>query len=164
LRADRAGLVRRGSHRRRLRGPHRGADPAAGDGPRPVAIVLPRVCHAVAMARIAIIGGGNMGEALLSGLLRAGRPVKDMVVAERAPEQSRHLSDTYAVLVTSVADAVENAAVVIIAVKPTDVEPVVADIAEAVAAASDSSPDQVLVTVAAGITTGYLESKLPAGT
>lgn len=37
------------------------------------------------MARIAIIGGGNMGEALLAGLLRSGRQVKDLVVAERAP-------------------------------------------------------------------------------
>ncbi|WP_177248818.1 NAD(P)-binding domain-containing protein, partial [Mycobacterium tuberculosis] len=34
------------------------------------------------MARIAIIGGGSIGEALLSGLLRAGRQVKDLVVAE----------------------------------------------------------------------------------
>ena len=37
------------------------------------------------MARIAIIGGGSIGEALLSGLLRAGRQVKDLVVAERMP-------------------------------------------------------------------------------
>ena len=54
------------------------------------------------MARIAIIGGGSMGEALLSGLLRAGRQVKDLVVAERMPERARYLADTYSVLVTSV--------------------------------------------------------------
>ncbi|HET9877181.1 MAG TPA: pyrroline-5-carboxylate reductase [Mycobacterium sp.] len=116
------------------------------------------------MARIAIIGGGSMGEALLSGFLRAGRPVKDLVVAEKVADRARYLSDTHSVLVTSVADAVENASIVIIAVKPADVEPVIADIAQAVAAASDASPEQVLVTVAAGVTTGYLESKLPAGT
>ncbi len=116
------------------------------------------------MARIAIVGGGNMGEALLSGLLRAGRPVKDLVVAERSAERARYLSAAYSVLVTSVADAIENAAVVIIAVKPADVEPVMADVAQAVAAAADDAPEQVLVTVAAGVTTGYLESKLPAGT
>ena len=33
------------------------------------------------MARIAIIGGGSIGEALLAGLLRAGKQVKDLVVA-----------------------------------------------------------------------------------
>lgn len=117
----------------------------------------------VAMTRIAIVGGGNMGEALLSGLLSAGRPVKDLVVAEKMPEQARRLADSYSVLVTSVEDAVENAAVVVIAVKPTDVGAVVAEIAKA-AQASDSSPEQVLVTIAAGVSTGYLESRLPAGT
>ncbi|HEU4362900.1 MAG TPA: pyrroline-5-carboxylate reductase [Mycobacterium sp.] len=121
------------------------------------------MCHAVAMARIAIIGAGNMGEALLSGFLRAGHPVKDMVVAERSAERARQLAETYSVLVTSVAEAVETAAIVIIAVKPTDVEPVITEIADVVAAASDDSPEQVLVTVAAGVSTGYLESKLPAG-
>ena len=50
------------------------------------------------MARIAIIGGGSIGEALLSGLLRAGRQVKDLVVAERVPERAKYLADTYSVL------------------------------------------------------------------
>ena len=115
------------------------------------------------MARIAIVGGGNMGEALLMGFLRAGRAVKDLVVAEKRPDRVRHLSDTHSVLVTSVADAVETTDIVIIAVKPTDVDSVIADVARVVTAASDSSPEHVLVSVAAGVTTGYLEAKLPAG-
>lgn len=119
--------------------------------------------HAVAMARIAIIGGGNMGEALLAGLLAAGRPVKDMVVAEHYPDRARQLAEKYSVLVTSVADAVENAAIVVVAVKPPDVDSVVAEFAKSVTAASDDSVEQVLVTIAAGVTTGYLEAKLPAG-
>ena len=51
------------------------------------------------MARIAIVGGGNMGEALLSGLLRSGRQARDLVVAEKAAERSRYLPQTYAVRV-----------------------------------------------------------------
>jgi pyrroline-5-carboxylate reductase len=115
------------------------------------------------MARIAIIGGGSMGEALLSGLLRAGRQVKDLVVAERLPERARYLAETYSVLLTSVQDAVENATFVIVAVKPSDVESVVGEVARAAAEATDESPEQVFITVAAGVTTTYLESKLPAG-
>jgi pyrroline-5-carboxylate reductase len=115
------------------------------------------------VTRIAIIGGGSMGEALLSGFLRAGRPVKDMVVAEKREERARYLADTHSVLVTTVADAVENANIVLLAVKPTDVEPVLADVAAVVTAASGDSPEQVFVTVAAGVATSYLESKLPAG-
>lgn len=105
-----------------------------------------------------------MGEALLSGLLRAGRQVKDMVVAERLPDRARYLAETYAVLVTSMTDAVENATFVIIAVKPSDVESVIGEIAHAAVEADTDSAEQVFVTIAAGITTGYLEAKLPAGT
>ncbi|OBG35823.1 MULTISPECIES: pyrroline-5-carboxylate reductase [Mycolicibacter] len=115
------------------------------------------------MTRIAIIGGGNMGEALLAGLLAAGRPVKDLVVAERYGERARQLSEKYSVLVTSVADAIENASVVIVAVKPQDVDAVVEEFAKSVTAASGDNAEQVLVTIVAGLTTGYVESKLPAG-
>jgi pyrroline-5-carboxylate reductase len=116
------------------------------------------------MARIAIVGGGSIGEALLSGLLRAGRQVKDLVVAERMPERAKYLADTYSVLVTSVTDAVDNATFIVVAVKPADVESVMGDLARAAAAAEGDSAEQVFVTVAAGITITYFESKLPAGT
>ncbi len=116
------------------------------------------------MARIAIIGGGSIGEALLSGLLRAGRQVKDLVVAERMPNRAKYLASTYSVLVTSVSDAVENAAFVVVAVKPADIEAVMGDLTTAVAAAENDSAEQVFVTVAAGVTISYFESKLSAGT
>lgn len=117
------------------------------------------------MARIAIIGGGSMGEALLSGLLRSGRQVKDLVVAERVPERAKYLADSYSVRVTStLADAVDNATFIVVAVKPADVEPVMTEVTKAVSAAEGDSAEQVFVTVAAGITIGFFESKLPAGT
>jgi pyrroline-5-carboxylate reductase len=115
------------------------------------------------VARIAIIGGGSIGEALLSGLLRAGRQAKDLVVAEKDLARAKYLSKRYSVLLTSVADATENADFVIVAVKPGDVPTVVDDIADAAARAESGSAEQVFVTVAAGVTTGYYESKLPAG-
>ena len=61
------------------------------------------------MARIAIVGGGSIGEALLSGLLRAGRQVKDLVVVERVPERADYLAATYSVRIGTVPDAVESA-------------------------------------------------------
>lgn len=115
------------------------------------------------MARIAIIGGGSMGEALLAGLLRSGRQVKDMVVAERMPDRAKYLSETYSVQVASVTDAAEHATFVIVAVKPSDVDLVMGDIAEAAAKAEADSAEQVFVSVAAGVATSFYESKLPAG-
>ncbi|MEE6175533.1 pyrroline-5-carboxylate reductase [Mycobacterium sp. 050134] len=115
------------------------------------------------MARIAIIGGGSIGEALLSGLLRAGRQVKDLVVAERVPERAKYLADTYSVLVAPVADAVDNASFVVVAVKPADVEQVMGEVSRVAAAAESDTAEQVFVTVAAGVTIAYFESRLPAG-
>jgi pyrroline-5-carboxylate reductase len=115
------------------------------------------------VARIAIIGGGSIGEALLAGLLRAGRRAKDLVVAEKSADRAKYLSDRYSVLVTSVADAAENASFVVVAVKPADVSTIVEEIADAAAHAETESVEQVFVTVAAGVTTEYYESKLPAG-
>jgi pyrroline-5-carboxylate reductase len=117
------------------------------------------------MARIAIIGGGSIGEALLSGLLRAGRQVKDLVVAEKTPERAQYLADTYSVLVTpSATEAVDNAAFVVVAVKPADVEHLMGELSRAAAAAESDSAEQVFVTVAAGITIAFFESRLAAGT
>jgi pyrroline-5-carboxylate reductase len=115
------------------------------------------------VARIAIIGGGSIGEALLSGLLRSGRLTKDMVIAENHPDRAKYLSETYSVLVTSVTEAAENAAYVVVAVKPSDVERVIGDIADAAARAENTSAEQVVVTVAAGVSTAYYEANLPAG-
>ena len=115
------------------------------------------------MARIAIIGGGNMGEALLAGLLRAGRQVKDLVVSEKSAERATYLSQTYSVQLAALADAVENAAFVILAVKPADIESVIVEIANVAGKAESDAVEQVLVSVIAGVTTGYYESHLPAG-
>jgi pyrroline-5-carboxylate reductase len=104
-----------------------------------------------------------MGEALLSGLLKAGRPTRDLVVAEKSSGRADHLSQTYSVRVTDLADAVDNAAFVILAVKPGDVEAVVAEIADAATKAEGNTVEQVLISVIAGVTTGFYESRLPAG-
>ena len=44
------------------------------------------------------------------------------MVAEKDPDRAKYLAETYSVLVTSVADAAENATYIIVAVKPSDVE------------------------------------------
>lgn len=115
------------------------------------------------VARIAIIGGGNIGEALLAGLLQSGRQVKDLVVAEANSARAAQLAEKYSVRVTDVADAAENAAYVIVAVKPDAVEGVVETLADAAAGADSSSVEQVVVSVAAGVPTAFYEAKLPAG-
>jgi pyrroline-5-carboxylate reductase len=106
----------------------------------------------------AIIGAGVMGETLLSGLVRAGRPVAELLVGEKRPERARELEEKYAVSVVSNLDATRRADTLALVVKPQDMAAVLDEIGPEV------RPGQLVVSLAAGITTAYLESRLPEGT
>lgn len=112
------------------------------------------------MTRIAVIGGGKIGEALISGLLQAGHAVKDLVVAEQYPARAEELVAEYSVRVTTPADAAEGADVIVIAVKPGDVEAALTEVSKA---DLDGEREQLLVSLAAGVPTAYYETRLPAG-
>ena len=113
------------------------------------------------MTRIAVIGGGRIGEALISGLLQNSYATKDLVVVEKLPERADELARAYAIRVTDgTADAVEGADVIVVAVKPGDVDPVIADVASA---DLDNDTEQIVVSLVAGVTTAQYENKLPAG-
>ncbi|MCE5292873.1 MAG: pyrroline-5-carboxylate reductase [Nocardiaceae bacterium] len=112
------------------------------------------------MTRIAVIGGGKIGEALLAGLLDAGHEVKDLVVSETYPPRAEYLAEEFGVQVTGVIEAAENADVIVVAVKPQDVDSIVGQIATL---DLDRDREQMLVSVAAGVPTQRLEAKLPAG-
>ena len=51
------------------------------------------------MGMVAIFGAGVMGETLLSGLLRAGRPADQLVITERRAERAAELTEKYGVRV-----------------------------------------------------------------
>src|SRR3954449_223680 len=110
------------------------------------------------MSTTAIIGAGVMGETLLSGLLRAGRPVGDLLVGEKRPERVRELEDRYDVSVVSNLDATKRADTLALVVKPQDMAGLLEEIG------AEVRPGQLVVSLAAGITTDFLESRLPAGT
>ncbi|HEX5769429.1 MAG TPA: pyrroline-5-carboxylate reductase [Nocardioidaceae bacterium] len=109
------------------------------------------------MSTLAIIGAGVMGETLLSGLIRAGRKVDELVVGERRPERAAELEERYGVTVLGNAEAAEKADTVALVVKPQDMEDLLKEIAPVV------RPGKLVVSLAAGITTAFLESHLPAG-
>ena len=105
---------------------------------------------------IAIIGAGVMGEAVMAGLLDAGTPAADIIVAERRLERVDELNATYGVQCASLVEAVSSASIVFLVVKPQDIEGVLEEIAPIVAA------EALVISLAAGITTSFIESKLPS--
>ncbi|WP_330233235.1 pyrroline-5-carboxylate reductase [Nocardia sp. NBC_00508] len=113
------------------------------------------------MTRIAVIGGGRIGEALVAGLLESGRLAKELVVVETHRERADLIADRLGIRVTDdVTDAAVGADLLVIAVKPGDVDAVLAPLGKA---ELGSDRDQVLVSLAAGVPTSRLEGKLPAG-
>ncbi len=70
---------------------------------------------------LAIIGGGKIGEALLSGLVRRGGP-DGIVVCERSPERAAQLAERYGVPALELADAAGRARVLLLAVMPQDMD------------------------------------------
>jgi pyrroline-5-carboxylate reductase len=104
---------------------------------------------------IAILGAGKMGEALLSGLLRAGRPASGVAVVVRRSDRAAELREGYGVAVLSAEEAAKNASTLVIAVKPQDMARMLEEIAPFV------SSSQLVISVAAGITTSFIERRFP---
>jgi pyrroline-5-carboxylate reductase len=106
---------------------------------------------------VAIIGAGVMGEALLSGLIRGGHEPADLLVGEKRAERAAQLRERYAVEVVANTEAAARADTVALVVKPQDMGDVLTEIAPHLRAG------QVLISLAAGITTHYIESHIPEG-
>jgi pyrroline-5-carboxylate reductase len=107
---------------------------------------------------LAIIGGGKIGEALLSGLIRRGGN-DGIVVCERSPERAAELSERYAVPTVDLAEAATRARTLLLAVKPQDIGILLGRLGEHV-----DPGRHLVVSVAAGVPTARIESALPAGT
>lgn len=106
---------------------------------------------------VAIIGAGVMGETLLSGLVRGGHDVADLMVVEKRPERAVELRAKYAVEVVGDVVSAASADTVALVVKPQDMSEVLGEIGPHLRVG------QVLISLAAGITTAYIESRIPDG-
>lgn len=112
--------------------------------------------------RIAIIGSGSMGGAILAGLLSSGFSAENVSVTTKseasAQKQREQLGVKAFALETSDqanCQAVESADVVLVGVKPAYVSAVLTEIADAL------NPDALVISVAAGITNATMQSVLP---
>ena len=74
-----------------------------------------------------------MGETLLSGLLRSGRPADDIVITEKRGDHAATLRERYGVRVLDNAQAAEVAEVLVLVVKPQDMDGLLGEIREHIA-------------------------------
>ena len=95
--------------------------------------------------KLGVIGAGNMGRAILSGILASGLITKDDIVASNRTEADRDKTEKLGVNVTGDNTDVARAECVILAVKPAKLAPVV-------------GTDTLIVSVAAGQSIALIES------
>jgi pyrroline-5-carboxylate reductase len=102
--------------------------------------------------KIGFIGGGNMAEAMIKGMTSQG--MKDILVSEPKADRRQYLQKDYGVETTgSNRDVAAACRIIILAVKPQNMDTVANEIRETV------TDDKTIVSIAAGITLAYLTSK-----
>lgn len=107
---------------------------------------------------VAVLGTGKIGEALLSGMIRAGWRPANLLVTTRRSERAEELHNRYGVDSVTNAEAAKRADILILAVKPQDMGRLLDELAEHVSA------DRLVISAAAGITTAFIEDRLTANT
>ena len=107
---------------------------------------------------IGFIGGGNMAEALIRGLVASGVSPARITVAELMPQRRLFLEHTYGVVTTqSSRDVVAEHSAIILAVKPQVVEAALQPIAALL------GDDKCLISILAGVSTAKIEAILGRG-
>lgn len=109
---------------------------------------------------IGFIGSGKMASAIIKGLIKSGFAKPENLIATQAEtegveEKSKDLGIR---IILDNKPLVEKSDIIFIATKPNQVEGVLKEISPLITA------DKLVVSIAAGVTTGFIESNLPAGT
>ncbi|MBI1921926.1 MAG: pyrroline-5-carboxylate reductase [Geobacter sp.] len=108
--------------------------------------------------KIGFIGGGNMAEAIIKGLVAGGMDPAAITVGEPSTERQKHLAGQYGISTTAENAAVVTACdVVILAIKPQVALGVMGGVASYI------REDQLFISIMAGIGTAAIEEAIPRG-
>ncbi len=109
---------------------------------------------------IGFIGGGNMAEALIKGIVQSSgfgvrNEIKNILVSEPKEERKQYLEKTYGIKTTlSNKEVASSCNIILLAVKPQNMAAVLDEITDVI------TEEKTVVSIAAGITLSYLQSKL----
>ena len=98
-----------------------------------------------------VIGVGNMGEALLAGLLHAGLPASNICFSEKRDDRAAEISTRYGAIRKSNSEIARDCQVILLVTKPQDLADVLTEISDSL------RPRALLVSFAAGKTTEFIE-------
>lgn len=106
--------------------------------------------------KVGFLGGGNMAEALMKGLIQAKLVSPSNIIASDVISARRkYITSTLKVKTTEDnQEVIKNSGVIFIAVKPNVVDPLLSEVGESI------KPSHLVISIAAGITTAKIEKKL----
>ena len=104
--------------------------------------------------RVGLIGGGNMGAAIVSGIYREHR----VAVCEVDPVRCRQLKRKYHVALVDLEELCRDSRIIILAIKPQNFDQLLTQLKPHI------RKTHVVVSIAAGLTTSYIEKRLPVKT
>lgn len=110
--------------------------------------------------KICFLGAGNMGEALISGLIQAHPALRKNIIATDVRKvRIKHLSRKYQIKTNDDnIKSISSVGIIIIAVKPTQIDGLLNQISDKV------KKGQLVISIVAGITTKHIEKYLPHNT
>ena len=108
--------------------------------------------------RLAFIGGGNMAEAMIRGLLAAKLVIPDdILISDVREDRLAYLQETYRVLISvSNAEVASKAEIILLAVKPQIISQVLDGLIDVV------NRDKLIISIAAGVPTNFIADKFPS--
>ncbi len=107
---------------------------------------------------VAVLGAGKIGESLLAGLLAAGHPAEQLMFTERVAVRGAEVAQRHGISATDVPTAARSAEVLVVAVKPQDIEALLDELSPVV------GPGTLVVSLCAGLPTALFTRRLAAGT
>ena len=104
--------------------------------------------------KVAVLGAGVMGEALIAALIGSGVKSSSIAIVEKRPERCSELVGKYAITVESLANAVSTSDVILLVVKPQDMQGLLAEIKP------DINKSALLLSFVAGKKIGFIQENL----
>ena len=105
-------------------------------------------------SKVAVIGAGVMGEALIAALISSGVNPDHITISEKREERAQELISKYSIKIASLTANVSDADALLLVVKPQDMATVLEEIKGSI------NPKAVVITFAAGKTISFISNGL----
>lgn len=111
----------------------------------------------VEQLKVAVVGAGVMGEALIAALITYGLKPNLITISEKRQDRASELISKYSIASAALSDNVQTAEVLLLVVKPQDMQSVLAEVKTSI------NKSALVITFAAGKSISFISNELGTG-